>query len=771
MPAWSFSIKTIEGIEMQIKVISEEEKTCEVYYRYSNWSGHEDPAISSETEGHVTIPETVTVYSRSQQVTYTVIRIGVGAFYGCNKITGVTIPSTIKSIGSGAFWGCSSLSCINIPKSVNVIENYVFFDCEAFEDVVIPNSVSKIGISVFSNCINLKKVKLPDSIKRIEDGMFAGCIRLDNYEVPKLVESIGDRAFEHCKGLKKILLPDSLIKIGNSTFQQCDSLKTLILPDFLREIGGSAFCECKNLESISIPNSVKTIGGDAFRGCSNLQNVSIGNALENIEYEMFMECRKLEEIKIPNSVKYIGYGAFRSSSIKTVHMGTSVDSIAKYAFRDCTVTKLHLYDIAAWCKVRFVDHPLDDAGLHHKKIRLYLGDEEITNLIIPTTVDSIGNFGAPFKHCNSLESVTIPANVRYIGSSAFYGCDGLESVHISDLSAWYDIDFASGTSNPTYYAKHLFLGKDEITDLIVPSTVTQIKKYAFTHCEGLKKVKIADGVEIIGRSAFENCTNMESVDMSNTILEIGPYAFTNHRMSSISIPSSVRAIGEYAFASYNCLKTVKSYIEEPFEINKNVFEDSYFDRTMFAHAALYVPTGSVDKYKQTYAWNEFWPISEIVEEKEPAEINEGENILWDEEQSFSDWNVFFTNNLSSKLFKGVKAGDIICFYIKIEDDNAEYGIYPVHDSSLVPDSDVDGIVSFRIKDEESASACEANGFTIYGRGFVLTKITLIRPSSDTKVITLQNDEYENAIYNLYGQKMSTFGKGIYIVRGKKYMIK
>ena len=149
-----------------------------------------------------------------------------------------------------------------------------------------------------------------------------------------------------------------------------------------------------------------------------------------------------------------------------------------------------------------------------------------------------------------LTSIAIPSSVNTIEEQAFYGCEGLTSVHTSDLAAWCNIDFYAKDANPLCYAHHLYHNGNVIKDLVVPEGLDSIRRYAFYQCYDLTSASIPNSVTSIGAYAFKNCSSLSSANIPNGVTRIGEYAFSGCEvLESVNIPNGVKNIGKYAFSS------------------------------------------------------------------------------------------------------------------------------------------------------------------------------------------------------------------------------
>lgn len=73
-------------------------------------------------------------------------------------------------------------------------------------------------------------------------------------------------------------------------------------------------------------------------------------------------------------------------------------------------------------------------------------------------------------------------------------------------------------------------------------------------------------------------------------------------------------VKEIKYGAFNCdnLATVISKIEDPFAISGKGSSYSVFSDNTFMNADLFVPVGTIDKYKATKGWKDFIWITEGI---------------------------------------------------------------------------------------------------------------------------------------------------------------
>ena len=272
-----------------------------------------------------------------------------------------------------------------------------------------------------------------------------------------------------------------------------------------------------DMNSDSQLRKITSIGEDAFRNFSSLKTVHIASSVTRIGSGAFEGCSSLTSINIPSSVTSIESLTFYNcSNLTSITIPNSVTIIEGQAFGLCS---------------------------------------RLTSITIPSSVTSIGE--RAFSSCSSLTSINIPSSVTSIGASAFYSCSSLTSINI-------------------------------------PSSVTSIGRGAFDNCFNLISVNIPNSVTSIEQSTFSFCQSLTNIHIPNSVTSIGWWAFHGcSRLTSVNIPSSVTSIGSSAFRGCSRLTSVVFKGNNPPKITS--FASDEFKDTP-SKLKLTVPKGAKSAY-------------------------------------------------------------------------------------------------------------------------------------------------------------------------------
>lgn len=243
--------------------------------------------------------------------------------------------------------------------------------------------------------------------------------------------------------------------------------------------------------------------------------------------------------------------------------------------------------------------------------------EELTSISIPNSVTSIGNYA--FYCCYELPSIVIPNSVTSIGMGAFQGCWALTSITLSNnITLIEDYTFQwcislLGISVPdgvTSIGDHAFEGCSAMTSIDLPNSVTSVGERGLNSCISLNSISLPNNLTSIATNAFQNCTGLTSINFPNSVTNIGDYAFDGcTSLTTVTIGTGINSIGANSFANCEELTDVYCFAGDvPTTVN-NAFVSSYVD-----FATLHVPAASVSSYSSSAPWSGFGTIDAITSE-------------------------------------------------------------------------------------------------------------------------------------------------------------
>ncbi|MDO4726363.1 MAG: leucine-rich repeat protein [Porphyromonadaceae bacterium] len=444
------------------RILSEEGATVEV-------------APNKGCVGKVEIPETLEYAG----TTYTVVGVGDDAFKE-NEITSVKLPDTITSIGNDAFWDCEYLTSINIPTKVANIAPNAFvntFSMVSF-NVDKNNFYYSSNRGVLFNKSQMELIRYPSNKSD------------SSYIIPSSVTKIADNAFIRCYRLKSIHIPSSVTYIGSWDLTDYDELTTVTCASntpsqagwfgsinnicvlrvplncveayykaedwkiFKRITDRSILSEYFKHEGINyhvIDNKEKKLEVQYNYKCT-MKEVNIPDTInlngeaytvEKIGQRAFFNNKEIERITLPNTIKTIGYKAFGSTNCIISSIPSSVEVIESKAFYRINeknqftipqnIKSIHPKAFLFSKLKGFTEQTgtyfqvLSSVLINNKESQAlcYPSTKNLEKLQLPTKVTNLGRHA--FYCVDNLTTIVIPSTVNSIEFS-FWGADKLQQL-------------------------------------------------------------------------------------------------------------------------------------------------------------------------------------------------------------------------------------------------------------------------------------------------------------------------------------------------------
>ncbi len=207
---------------------------------------------------------------------------------------------------------------------------------------------------------------------------------------------------------------------------------------------------------------------------------------------------------------------------------------------------------------------------------------------------SVLSFSLDGTYISTYVQFIFDGNVNNVGLTAG-GVHSSYQIDITDTEV-HSVRFVLGANSNYVYLRvsKIAVKLDKETEY----PITAIGEDAFYNCTGLKSVEIPDGVTSIGNMAFSWCDGLTSIEIPDGVTNIGSNAFLYCTgLKSVEIPDGVTSIGGGAFRGCTGLESVYVECTTPPTMGIDVFSDYTIP--------LYVPAGSMNAYKAADCWKKF----------------------------------------------------------------------------------------------------------------------------------------------------------------------
>lgn len=313
---------------------------------------------------------------------------------------------------------------------------------------------------------------------------------------------------------------------------------------------------------VVVGEGITTIAENAFDNFGGAKQIILPSTLTRIENSAFAYTRQLTSITIPEGVTSIGSSAFYfADKLSQITIPHSVTTIGSEAFSNCSA--LQLIEIGSGLReignsafrqttalqgfrvsgdnTYFMS---DDRGVLYNKNQTLLIQAPgclTGSYTPPDTVDTVGAYA--FYYCKNVTEIILPEGVTELKNGAFSNCSALTSISLPNSLQTVGGGVFSSSLNLSY---HLHDNAKYLGNASNPYMI--LAKAAKTN---IKSCLIHEDTRFIGPSAFDGCYQLGDVFIPYQVETICDDAFDGcFALKNLVIPMNVKTIGDGAF--YSC---------------------------------------------------------------------------------------------------------------------------------------------------------------------------------------------------------------------------
>ena len=212
---------------------------------------------------------------------------------------------------------------------------------------------------------------------------------------------------------------------------------------------------------------------------------------------------------------------------------------------------------------------------------IFRDNYKLKGVIIPDTVDYVSR--EIFSGCVSLTDVDLGKGITSISFGMFYNCKSLESLTIPEqikyLGGYEQDPFDGCTSLKNLYlkAKNIsfirYLKLPSLTNIVIASTVDSLPDGAFSGYKYLENVTFENGLLVLPNECFKNCTGLKSITLPDSMMSVGKSAFENcYNLKSVTFSKNLNTISPSAFKGCSSIESL-NFNDNLREIGNNAFEE------------------------------------------------------------------------------------------------------------------------------------------------------------------------------------------------------